>query len=245
MTKHPSSILIGCAGWSLSSKVAAEFPTVGTHLERYAAVFSTVEINSSFYRSHQAKTYARWRNSVPENFRFSVKIPRTITHEHRLRDVELLLDQFLLEAGQLEEKLECLLLQLPPSLKFSPQETEEFFGLLRHKTKTAVACEPRHASWFASEADTLMRQYGVSFVHADPLPVVDIPRSGDSRTLYFRLHGSPNIYRSAYDDNFLDAVAAKIVGARDQTHRIFCIFDNTAEGAAIPDALSLMRRLEL
>lgn len=245
MTKHLSSVLIGCAGWSVSSKVAAEFTTVGTHLERYAAVFSTVEINSSFYRSHQAKTYARWRNSVPDDFRFSVKIPRTITHEHRLRETEHLLDQFLLEAGQLEEKLECLLLQLPPSLKFSPEEAADFFALLRRRTRTAVACEPRHASWFSHEAEELMFEYAVSFVHADPPPVVDISRSAEPHTLYIRLHGAPEIYRSAYSDDFLGAVAAKIMKARDQADRIFCIFDNTAEGAAIPDALSLIRRLAL
>ena len=88
-----------------------------------------------------------------------------------------------------------------------------------------------------------MLQYSVSFVHADPAPIVDIPRIGDPRTLYIRLHGSPNIYRSAYSDDFLDAVAARIAEARRQADRIFCIFDNTAEGAVIPDALSLMRRL--
>ena len=88
-----------------------------------------------------------------------------------------------------------------------------------------------------------MRRYAVGFVHADPSPVLDIPRSGDLRTMYIRLHGSPVIYRSAYSDDFLDAVAARVLEAQDYADRIICIFDNTAEGAAIPDALSLMRRL--
>lgn len=182
---------------------------------------------------------------MPDAFRFSVKIPCTITHEHRLRETEHLLEQFLLEAGQLEEKLECLLLQLPPSLKFSTEEAADFFALLRRRTNMAVACEPRHASWFSQEAEELMLEYAVSFVHADPPPVVDISRSAEPRTLYIRLHGAPEIYRSAYNDDFLDAVAARIMKARDQADRIFCIFDNTAEGAAITDALSLIRRLAL
>lgn len=113
-----SGIYIGCAGWSLSSAVAAAFPAAGSHLQRYAAVLPAVEINSSFYRPHRPATYARWRDSVPENFRFAVKMPRAISHEHGLRDAEEPLDRFLAEAGMLERKLGCLLLQLPPSLQF-------------------------------------------------------------------------------------------------------------------------------
>src|SRR5881397_2217283 len=110
--------LVGCAGWGLHKDVASRFPPDGSQLERYAAVFPAVEINSSFYRPHQPQTYARWAASVPEAFRFSVKLPRTITHDAKLRGIDELLDRFAREAGELGPKLGCVLVQLPPSGAF-------------------------------------------------------------------------------------------------------------------------------
>ncbi|HYW08000.1 MAG TPA: DUF72 domain-containing protein, partial [Longimicrobium sp.] len=109
---------IGCAGWSLPRVEQERFPAEGTHLERYAGRFPAVEINSSFYRPHRPATYARWGESVPPSFRFSVKVPKAITHTLRLRAAAEPLAAFLAEAGALEEKLGCLLVQLPPSLHF-------------------------------------------------------------------------------------------------------------------------------
>lgn len=236
-----SKVRIGCAGWSLSSANAENFPSDGSHLERYAAVFSAVEINSSFYRSHRPATYARWRESVPQDFRFSVKFPRTITHECRLHDAQDLLSQFLNEVGQLEEKLGCLLLQLPPSLKFAGKDAEEFFRMLRQSTNVAVACEPRHPTWFSDEAADAMRRHLIGCVDADPRPVEHAVPDGFEGTRYIRLHGSPVMYRSAYSAAFLQSMASKVM--QSDVLPVWCIFDNTAEGAAIPDALSLMRLL--
>ncbi|MDQ3815662.1 MAG: DUF72 domain-containing protein, partial [Armatimonadota bacterium] len=77
-------IYIGCAGWSIPSPHAPEFPAAGSHLERYAARFPAVEINSSFYRPHRPQTYERWAAAVPTHFQFAVKVPKIITHERRL-----------------------------------------------------------------------------------------------------------------------------------------------------------------
>ena len=74
------NLFIGTAGWSIPRQVAPHFPGEGTHLHRYARVLHCVEINSSFHRPHAAATYARWAASAPAEFRFSVKIPRAITH---------------------------------------------------------------------------------------------------------------------------------------------------------------------
>jgi uncharacterized protein YecE (DUF72 family) len=74
-------IFIGCAGWSLGREYWPQFPAEGTHLQRYAARFNGAEINSSFYRPHRRQTYERWADSVPEGFRFSVKVPKqTVRH---------------------------------------------------------------------------------------------------------------------------------------------------------------------
>jgi uncharacterized protein YecE (DUF72 family) len=243
MEKERARILVACAGWSLSSAVAAEFTGSGSHLERYASVLPAVEINSSFYRPHRPATYARWHDSVPDGFRFSVKIPRTISHELRLRDSEALLDDFLAQAGNLGKKLGCLLLQLPPSLRFDAAEATSFFGALRDRTRVAVACEPRHVSWFGQEAADVMQRYKVSFVHADPPPVPEAPPNLPG-IVYLRLHGSPEIYRSAYDDAFLESLAHRIEHAAAKAKQVWCVFDNTANGHAVPNALILLGLLQ-
>ncbi|MDB5842382.1 MAG: hypothetical protein JWQ23_4334 [Herminiimonas sp.] len=236
-------ILIGCAGWSVPSAAGASFPAQGSHLERYGAVFNCVEINTSFYRPHRPDTYARWRDSVPDDFRFSVKVPRTITHQARLKDSEALLDRFLAEAGNLEQKLGCLLVQLPPSLQFDEEIVSHFFALLRTRVTLPVVCEPRHATWGNAAAGAVLARAGVAYAEADP--VVVNPAATDTRPeiVYVRLHGSPDIYRSSYPEETLAAVAVSLAAAAAAGQQAWCIFDNTANGAAVPNALSLRARL--
>src|SRR4051794_10397874 len=112
------TVRIGTAGWSIPKAYAAPFPPSGSHLERYGAVFNAVEINSSFYRPHRIATYERWAATVPEDFRFAIKVPKSVTHERRLKDTGDLLDQFVSEVTGLGPKLGPLLVQLPPSLAF-------------------------------------------------------------------------------------------------------------------------------
>lgn len=236
-------VYVGCAGWALSSKVAAHFPGEESHLERYARVFSSVEINSSFYRPHQAKTYAKWAASVPDAFRFCAKVPRTITHQHKLRRVDDDLKAFVDQVAGLGDKLGCLLVQLPPSLVLNTAEASSFFETLHGLMRVPVVCEPRHASWFTPEAADMLRDTGVGCVHADPLPVPGVEPAGDPHTLYIRLHGAPKIYYSAYSNAFIEAVAGQIAEAQRSGRQAWCILDNTAHGEAIPNALTLMHCL--
>jgi uncharacterized protein YecE (DUF72 family) len=155
----PAGVLIGCAGWSLPRSEQAEFPVEGSHLERYASRFDGVEINSSFHRPHRPSTYERWSASVPSSFRFSVKVPKAITHGLRLQQACELLESFLTEAAGLGDKLGCLLVQLPPSLSFEPAVVADFFADLRSRSSRSslpVACEPRHPSWFAPQVDSFL-----------------------------------------------------------------------------------------
>jgi len=154
------------------------FPAAGTHLERYAAAFPAVEINSSFYRPHRPATYARWAASVPAEFRFAVKVPREITHRRRLIDVRELVDSFLAEVGALGEKLGPLLVQLPPSLTFAAPAAASFFATLRERHTGGVACEPRHPSWFRPEAERLLTDYRIARVAADPAVFAGGRRTG-------------------------------------------------------------------
>jgi uncharacterized protein YecE (DUF72 family) len=236
-----AGIFIGCAGWGLSRPCAEAFPGEGSHLERYARRLPVVEINSSFYRPHRPATYVRWAASVPEDFRFAVKVPKEITHVRRLYDCDELLDRFLSEAGGLGAKLGPLLVQLPPSLGFDAGRAEGFFDRLRARFDGAVVCEPRHAGWFEHRAEALLSAFRVARVGADPPAVpAALQPGGWPGLVYIRLHGSPKMYYSAYGE---DRVAAWIgrLRAAEETAPAWCIFDNTAEGAALPDALTALR----
>ena len=226
-------IRIGTAGWTIPAALKPHFPGDGAQLDKYAARMNAVEINSSFYRPHQRKTYERWAASVPEDFRFSVKLPRNITHERRLQDFEAPLARFLGETAGLGDKLGVILVQLPPSLAFDAVAAAALFTAL---AGNAIACEPRHASWFGPEAEAMMTRHGVARVAADPpRHREDGSPGGDRRVTYYRWHGSPRIYWSAYDDARLAALARTL---RDEA-QAWCIFDNTAAGAALDDALRL------
>ncbi|MCD6060726.1 MAG: hypothetical protein K0S16_1037 [Moraxellaceae bacterium] len=237
-------IHIGCAGWSLPRATWPQFPAEGTHLVRYAARFSAVEINSSFYRPHRPETYARWAAGTPADFRFSVKLPRRITHEQRLHDCGPLLDTFLAEAGALGDRFGVLLVQLPPSLAFAPAVAASFLQALRAGFSGKVAWEPRHPSWFAATATELLQEFRIARVAADPAPV---PAAAQPAAwpgfAYFRLHGSPRMYYSAYAPAALEALAQELQRRQSRGQEVWCIFDNTAEGAAVPDALHLLQRL--
>src|SRR5512132_4292754 len=112
------TIYLGVAGWTIRREHLARFTSVGTHLQRYAALFNAVEINSCFYRPHRFTTYERWASSVPENFRFAVKLPKVITHESRLVGASATLERFLTETSGLGVKRGPILVQLPPSFAF-------------------------------------------------------------------------------------------------------------------------------
>jgi uncharacterized protein YecE (DUF72 family) len=237
------AVRVGVAGWSIPKEHGDRFPAEGTHLERYAARFPAVEINSSFYRPHRPATYARWAESVPEGFRFSVKLPRAATHERRLVDAEEVLDRFLAEAGQLGEKLGPILVQLPPSLPFSAEVADRFFGAFRGLFDGLVAFEPRHASWFASEPEHLLMRYRVARVAADPavVPAAGEPGGWDG-LVYYRLHGSPKIYYSDYPEEHLGLVAERLTNSA-RSAETWCIFDNTAAFAAPANALEVLERV--
>ncbi len=224
---------VGTAGWTIPAPYKAQFPGGGTHLERYAARLNCTEINSSFYRPHLRNTYERWASSVPGDFRFCVKLPRSITQNCRLKNYSDLLDRFLGEIAGLGEKLAVILVQLPPSLVYDPCIAEAFFHDLA-RANCALACEPRHASWFTQYADAMLKNLCVARVAADPPRApADGEPGGDTRFAYWRLHGSPKIYYSDYSQSTLDAMAPKL-RAQD-----WCIFDNTAAFHALGNALAL------
>jgi uncharacterized protein YecE (DUF72 family) len=234
---------IGTAAWTVPKAVADRFAPGGSHLERYAARLNAVEINSSFYKPHRPQTYRRWAEATPADFRFSVKAPKAITHDRRLADPDALLAVFLDQVACLGDRLGPILVQLPPSLRFDPKVARAFFDILRGRFSGLVACEPRHATWFAEDAEALLSAYQIARVAADPPPVAAAEAPGGWRGLtYLRLHGSPRIYYSQYGPERLAALAASLGETSCDT---WVIFDNTTLGAATEDALALADLLNL
>ena len=199
-----------------------------------------MEINSSFYRPHRPETYARWAGSVPDGFRFSVKLPKTITHEKRLAGCEEDVARFLSQAGCLGAKLGVLLVQTPPHLAFSEAAVEAFLRSLRQETGVAIAFEPRHASWFDGAAEAVFDAFDVARVAADPalFPGAGEP-AGARRLAYFRFHGTPELYYSDYPQDALREIAERLDTAGRTHEDVWCIFDNTAQGHALGNALEM------
>ena len=232
------ALYVGCAGWNLPREHWPVFTADGTHLQRYASQLTAVEINSSFYRPHRPQTYARWAQSVPASFRFSVKLPKLMTHVQRLQDCGLLLDEFLAQCTALGESLGCLLVQLPPSLAYDESIATGFFLLLRQRYAGMVVLEPRHESWLHAEA--LLIEQRIGRVAADPSPITggDTP-GGWPGIHYWRWHGSPRIYYSDYDLSRLTSLARQAQTSVQAGIATWCMFDNTAGGFALGNALTL------
>jgi len=235
---------LGIAGWNIRREHTSRFPSAGTHLQRYAGVFNAVEINSCFYRPHRFGTYERWAASVPESFMFAVKLPKAITHAARLVDVSADLSRFLEETSGLGAKRGPILVQLPPSFGYDAAVARSFFGELRSRFDGDIVFEPRHETWFTDVVEKTLRDFRVARVAADParVPIAAEP-GGYEGLVYYRLHGSPRVYYSAYSRDVLDGVANALARKTAKGVQTWCIFDNTALGAATSDALVVQAQL--
>lgn len=240
MPQH--AIYTGCAGWSIPGAQAGRFPATGSHLERYARRLPAVEINSSFYRLHKPATYRRWAEAVPAHFRFAVKLPKAITHQAWLKRWDVL-DAFLAGISELGAKSGPVLVQLPPGLTFAADTASAFFAAFRTQFAGDIVCEPRHPSWFERDAEKLLESFRIARVAADPAPVPAAAFPGAwQQLIYYRLHGSPRRYYSEYPESFLARLCDRLRQAA-QWAPVWCIFNNTAAGAAIGNALWLLARL--
>lgn len=236
----PGDIRIGISGWTYAGWRGKFFPEKLAHkkeLSYAAGIFRSIEINGTFYSLQRPATFAKWAAQTPDDFVFSVKGSRFITHVQRLKEVRAPLANFFASGVlRLGPKLGPFLWQLPPNFKFDPKRIESFFRLLPRDTESAQALARRHdkrvsgRSWMKSsehrplrhcmeirnksfvvpEFIGLLRAYGVALVCAD---TVEWPRLMDitSDFMYCRLHGSEQLYASGYDDQTLDTWARRVV----------------------------------
>ena len=228
---------VGTAGWAVPRRWAHLAPADGKGLTRYAQVLNAVEINSSFYRPHARETWARWAAQVPDDFQFSAKLPKAITHDARLIDVQGPLETFLDEVGGLGSKLGALLVQLPGRFEFEPSVVSSFFRMLRKRHDGDVVCEPRHPTWFTAAATAVLMKHRIARVAADPPKGhTTCEPGGYPGVVYFRLHGSPRTYFTPYEQPFLMAIAERVA---EYDVPGWVVFDNTGSGAAFENAVRM------
>jgi uncharacterized protein YecE (DUF72 family) len=236
-------LLVGTAGWTVPKQHLALFSARGegekrSHLERYASRLRCTEINSSFHRPHRRTTWERWAATTPDDFRFAVKAPKTVTHIAKLVNTGGALLEFFEGVRGLGDKLGPVLVQLPPKLSFDEGIAHEFFTTLRELHRGAVVLEPRHPSWFTASVDRLLRSFEIARVAADPPKgsMLAARPGGWQDPIYWRLHGAPRTYYSDYDENWLQTFAKQLEGL-ENTSQIWVIFDNTALGHATANAV--------
>jgi uncharacterized protein YecE (DUF72 family) len=236
------TFFIGTAGWSIPRTATGFFASSGAVLERYASRFRAVEINSSFYRDHGAKTYEKWAALTPDNFRFAVKLSRAYSHSREWNKTDLLhtVDGYL----HLGHKLGVILVQLAPRHQFELEQDRELFATVRRVYAGPIVVEPRHRSWASHEAHLLLHEMKIGKVHADPERCPDLKPEFESPITYYRLHGSPEIYASDYAYHDLQQLGEKVQAEKAGGQNSWVIFDNTKFGRATHNALELVNILE-
>ncbi len=228
---------VGTASWNIPKNALDAFPSEGTHLERYSRIFNAVEINTSFYKDHLAKSYSKWAAVTPENFRFSVKLNQRFTHT--CEDASTLdLSASLESIAYLEDKWRALLVQFPAGKNFNAGNMNKIYKIIRKRFDGIVAMEPRNLTWASKESLELMDEYNIIKVIADP---EKCPGISAGQEKYYRLHGSPEIYRSNYEDDYLENLEHELNGIKQEA---WCIFDNTTFGYATTNALTLTHQGE-
>lgn len=238
-------IYIGTSGWSYEHWIGNFYPKElerAKWLEFYSENFNTVELNMSYYRIPFPNMIKGWYKKIPENFKFTFKASRFITHVKKLKNINKVLKKFYKLTEMMEEKLGCILFQLPPSFKKNQDTLERLKNFLKKldKTKRNII-EFRHESWWDEEVYKLMKRHGAGFCVVSGL---DMPSKiiVTSKTAYLRFHGPESAYSSKYSDNELKLWARKIRNIKAK--EIYAYFNNDTRGYAVKNAKKLKEFLK-
>ncbi|WP_400192266.1 DUF72 domain-containing protein [Hymenobacter sp. B81] len=236
---------IGCSGFHYRDWRGVFYPPEvppRRWFQYYTGQFNTLELNVTFYRQPEPETFQSWYEQSPADYRFAVKAPRQVTHYKKFGPAAapLLADFYGAVQEGLRDKLGPVLFQLPPKAAY----TDELLGRLIEQLDPAFAnvVEFRHPSWWDGEVLRELTRHHITFCgqsHPLPLPdevVVNTPR------LYYRLHGVPELYKSAYDEAFLQRLAGEIRAAR-LVREVYVYFNNGIGGAGVLNARRLQQLL--
>jgi uncharacterized protein YecE (DUF72 family) len=234
---------VGTSGWVYKHWREVFYPAKlpqSKWLEFYTRHFSTVELNSSFYRLPTEKAFAGWRETSPAGFVYAVKVSRFITHIKRLKEVDEPIDTFLSRAQLLEEKLGPLLYQLPPNMHRNDERLDAFLSLLPSGLRHVV--EFRHDSWLDEAVFAILRRHNVGLCVFD-MPDLSCPLLATADFAYVRFHGATGLYYSRYSDDELEDWAGRISELARDLDAVYIYFNNDAEAYAIQNARTLARKL--
>ncbi len=241
-------IHVGCSGWGYEDWVGPFYPP-GTpsadFLRLYATVFDAVEIDSSFYRTPAAAQVAQWRRLTPEDFRFTAKLPRRITHELKLRNALEPLGYFQRSISELGPKLAAVVLQLPPSFKYEKDATALGAFLESMDPKLPAAVEFRHASWFRPDVYRTLGDRNVAMVWSTN-QYLDTPTEVTADNIYLRMVGDREIteFNRIQKDQRerMKAWYDELAKAVDGVKQAFVFFNNHYAGFG-PASVNEFRRL--
>jgi len=211
-----------------------EFKT-GTRLHYYGSLFNTLEVNSSFYKIPLPSTFAKWATEVPDDFTFTVKLWRGITHAKKLQFNIDDIDVFMHSANHLGIKKGCLLIQFPASITFEYRAHVEKILQQLHKLdqrqQWKFAIEFRHVSWYQDITYTMLDKYRASLVFHD-MPTSKISLDQPiGQLIYSRFHGPLGDYKGSYTPEYIQAYAERIKSWSEKGKEVYVYFNNTIEGA--------------
>jgi uncharacterized protein YecE (DUF72 family) len=245
--KSTSNLYSGTSNIVLPIK-QSEYPpefSGASRLQYYASCFSSVEVNSSFYKIPKAATVEKWRDSVPADFRFTFKVPKAVTHAKSLQFSVADVERFAGAVAHIGDKKGCLLLQLPPSVKRERQEElEGLLECLRNDAKGwKFAVEFRHISWYDRAVYRVLQSYGATLVEQDLPGSATPPVQVTEDFTYMRFHGPDGGYRGSYNDTVLARYAARIVDGMKNGRDMYVYFNNTM-GDAIENLQTLNKKVK-
>lgn len=195
--------------------------------------FDAVELNVSFYRLPKKEVFAGWRKKAGENFVFSIKGSRFITHIKRLKDCQEPVKRFFESAIKIKREKDIVLWQLPPRFKANPEQLSRFLKLLPKNWRHAF--EFRDESWLSEKIYKMLKQYNTAIVFQD-YPDWPISEKITADFVYLRFHGKTHLYTSCYTEKELTGWANKIKAWQKKGLDCYAFFNNDALGYAVENA---------
>ncbi|MEO5889375.1 MAG: DUF72 domain-containing protein [Ferruginibacter sp.] len=218
-----------------------------SRLNYYSSIFNSLEVNSSFYKVPMKSTFEKWSLDVPENFQFTIKLSRDITHVKDLKTDLNNIDRLLKAAAGIGNKKGCLLIQFPGKITLDYyNEIEEIMMRISeqdHGKEWRKAIEFRSASWYVSETYELLDEYHASLVLHDIPTSKNIELNKTAAFVYIRFHGQAGDYKGSYPDNVLQEYSNNIKTWLNSGKDVYAYFNNTI-GSAYENALTLKQMVE-
>ena len=236
MNDHRPRAWVGCSGFLYRHWKEVFYPAAVPQrlwFEFYCRHFNTVELNVTFYRIPRLSTFEGWYNRSPEGFHFAVKAPRLVTHYKKFVGTETMITDFyaLVQEG-LKDKLGCVLFQLPPSLTYSPEKLDQICDSLDPSFQNVV--EFRHPSWWNGAVYQQLASRSICFCSISH-PTLPDELVINTRLVYYRLHGTPHLYRSLYEATRLEQIASSLMEA-SQVKQVYVYFNNDIDASALRNA---------